>query len=478
MVARNRLTLHSPLAEFLRRKPVTVMPDALLREVVALMAAEKVGSVVVVEPESGRPMGIFTLRDLLHKVALHGLDLDTMILSLISDSHLILLNWRAKAYQAEMLLARHGIHHLIVVDAAGRLVGVISQSDILDVQRGNAKALSMTIREARDMHVLEMAADEAQQVAKRMLSEGAAAEQVMQTLSTLNDLLVMRVVELTRRDFTLPPVPWCWLAFGSEGRFEQTLATDQDNGLMFDCKPEEVEATRQAFLPFAAVVNDRLDTCGFPLCKGNIMASNPELCLSLAEWRQRFADWMRSGDAQAMLNAVIFFDFRPLYGQEALAEALHLGLQKSVPQEGLFLRFMAETALKARPPLGLIRDFVFDDDKDFPNTLDLKAFGSRLFVDAARILALAHGVSETSTIERLRTLVRRGALVGEDVEAMVDGFLFIQKLRLLHQRENLPTGAENRIDPDQLNELDRAVLKMALKQSKKLQDVLQLAYHL
>ena len=179
-----------------------------------------------------------------------------------------------------------------------------------------------------------------------------------------------------------------------------------------------------------------------------------------------------------MLNAVIFFDFRPLYGQEALAEALHLGLQKSVPQEGLFLRFMAETALKARPPLGLIRDFVFDDDKDFPNTLDLKAFGSRLFVDAARILALAHGVSETSTIERLRTLVRRGALVGEDVEAMVDGFLFIQKLRLLHQRENLPTGAENRIDPDQLNELDRAVLKMALKQSKKLQDVLQLAYHL
>ena len=160
MVARNRLTLHSPLAEFMRRKPVTVMPDALLREVVALMAAEKVGSVVVVEPESGRPMGIFTLRDLLHKVALHGLDLDTMILSLISDSHLILLNWRAKAYQAEMLLARHGIHHLIVVDAAGRLVGVISQSDILDVQRGNAKALSMTIREARDMHVLEMAADE------------------------------------------------------------------------------------------------------------------------------------------------------------------------------------------------------------------------------------------------------------------------------------------------------------------------------
>jgi CBS domain-containing protein len=344
------------------------------------------------------------------------------------------------------------------------------------VQRGNAKALSMTIRDARDMHALEMAADEAQKVARRMLSEGVAAEQVMQTLSTLNDLLAVRVVELTRREFTLPAVPWCWLAFGSEGRFEQTLATDQDNGLVFECPPQAVEATRQAFLPFAAAVNDRLDTCGFPLCKGNIMASNPELCLSTLEWRDRFTDWMRCGDPQAMLNATIFFDFRPIYGQESLAEELRRWLEKSVPQEGMFLRFMAETAVKAKPPLGLIRDFVFDDDKAFPNTLDLKAFGSRIFVDAARILALAHGVGETSTAERLRTLVRKGALVGEDVEAMVDGFFFIQKLRLLHQREDLRSGEENRIDPDKLNELDRAVLKIAFKQSKKLQDVLQLAY--
>lgn len=466
-----RLNLHSPLAAFVRGTPVTALPDATVREVTDLMMAHKTGSVIIVEPESRRPIGIFTLRDLLVRVVGQGLDLDTMIVSVMTDSDLLILHWRATAYQAEMIMSRHGIHHVIVVDATGKLAGVVSQDTILDLQRGGMKAISNTIRNARDMAGLVAAAADIRRVAKQMVSEGSGAEALTQTISTLNDHLTVRVLELTQREFALPRIEWCWLAFGSEGRYEQTLSTDQDNGIILKAPRDQGDALRAEFLPFAAEVNRRLDACGFPLCEGNIMAGNPELCLTLAEWQDRFAEWMRCANPEALLKATIFFDFRALFGSDELADDLRHWLLQSIPPETAFQRLMADNAVRAKPPLGLIRDFVFGDKS---HTLDLKAYGTRPFVDAARILALAAGIGETSTAERLRALKRSGKLGSEDVNAMIEGFYFIQQLRLRNQ----DGGGSNHIDPDDLNELDRAVLKMAFKQAKKLQDKLQLDYRL
>lgn len=468
-----RLNLHSPLAAFVRRTPVTAVPEMTVRDVTELMMEHKLGSIIVVEPESRRPIGIFTLRDLLVRIVSPGRDLDTMVASVMTDSGLLLLNWRATAYQAEMIMSRHGIHHVIVVDATGKLAGVVSQDDILDLQRGGMKGIGDAIRNARDLDGLIAAAADIRRVAKQMVGDGSGAETLTQTISALNDHLTVRVLELTQREFALPKVAWCWLAFGSEGRYEQTLSTDQDNGIILHAPREQGEALRAAFLPFAQEVNRRLDACGFPLCEGNIMAGNPELCLTLAEWQDRFAEWMRCANPEALLKATIFFDFRPLFGEEELADDLRRWLGQSIPPETAFQRLMADNAVRAKPPLGLLRDFVFDD-KEHPHTLDLKAFGSRPFVDAARILALAHGIAETSTAERLRALKRSGKLGGEDVNAMIEGFYVIQQLRLRNQ----DAGGSNRIDPDALNELDRAVLKMAFKQAKKLQEKLALDYRL
>ncbi|GAB2180372.1 hypothetical protein DLREEDagrD3_05950 [Denitratisoma sp. agr-D3] len=473
-----RLNLHSPLADFIRQMPVSVTPETPLREVVATMAEKAIGSVVVVEPENLRPLGIFTLRDLLKQVAAPDFDLDRMVLGTLGHQPLVALNWRATAYQAEMLLARHGIHHIVVVDSADRLAGVVSQSDILDVQRGGAKAMASAIRGVRDVGGLVAAAEDIRRIGRQMLNEGAAAEQLTETLSTLNDLLAVRLLELTCLDFSLPRVDWCWLAFGSEGRFEQTLSTDQDNGIIFRAPPGEEEALRNVFLPFAQEVNRRLDTCGFPLCKGNIMAGNPDLCRSLDEWKERFLAWMRSADPEALLNATIFFDFRPIQGHTELAEELREWLLAAIPSEPMFQRFMAENAFRAKPPLGFLGNFLTDKGGDHPRTIDLKAFGSRPFVDAARILALANGIGETSTAQRLRALEKKGKMAGEDVSALVDGFYFIQQLRLRNQEAGAEEGRANRIDPHRLNRLDRHVLKEAFQQAKRLQLKLQMEYRL
>ena len=169
-------------------------------------------------------------------------------------------------------------------------------------------------------------------------------------------------------------------------------------------------------LPFAQAVNKALDACGFPLCRGDIMAGNPQWCLSLDEWKAKFTDWIVSPTPDALLNATIFFDFRPLYGEETLAERLREWLMRVAPTNAMFLVHAAGNALTCRPPLGKIRDFVLDDsDKDFPHTINLKMYGSRPFVDAARVFSLIYGVQHTNTAERLRMVGGEIGLVGDDL---------------------------------------------------------------
>lgn len=484
-VSDSGLSLHSQLAALVRRQPVTASPETSLREALQTMSEERVGSIVIIEPESGRPIGIFTLRDLLHRVAAKSCDVEQWIASVMSDSGLVVLNWRSTVYQAAMLMARRGVHHVMVVDATGRLTGVVSHEDIYELQRGGVKAISGAIRNARDMDTLIAAAAEVRRLTMRMLSNGNSAEALIQLISTLNDHLTVRIIELTMVEFPLPKVDWCWMVFGSEARFEQTFSTDQDNGIIFadpgnDASGDAgVEALRQAFLPFAQAVSRKLDSCGLVLCKGNIMASNPELCLSFAEWRGKFSSWLHAANPQALLNATIFFDFRPLFGAELLADELRDWLLSHSAGASMFLRFMASNAIQAPPPLGMIRDFVFEKNQQFPHTLDLKVYGSRLFVDAARIFALAHGINHTSTVQRLRAVAERMEFARDDVSAMVEGFYFIQQLRLRHQHgDGMTAESANRIDPDLLNELQRHMLKEVFKQAKKLQQRLQLDYRL
>lgn len=209
------------------------------------------------------------------------------------------------------------------------------------------------------------------------------------------------------------------------------------------------------------------------------MAGNPECCLSSSEWRERFSGWMVAAEPQALLNATIFFDMRPLHGDESLAQNLCNWLYSCSPGASIFLRCMAENALRTVPPLGLIHDFSFDKASQVSRTLDLKSFGTRPFVDAARIFALAYGVSQSSTAQRLRLVADRLNLSANDVAAMLEGFYYIQLLRLRRQQEVMvdPENA-NRIDPDTLNVISRHLLKESFKQAKRLQQRLRLEFHL
>jgi CBS domain-containing protein len=476
--ARAMLTMHSPVSRVMRRDPFTVPLEATIRETLERMERTRTGVVVVLDPRRRIPLGVFTLEDVVRRVTLPGADLGAPIATVMT-SGLVTVSPQASAHEAILTMARHGVQHLVVADAAGALAGLLSQDRLFGLQRIGVDEVGDEIQAAGDLDGLRAAALAIRRLTEALLAQAIHPETLTHFISTLNDLLTIRAVELTLDRFDLPPIPFCWIALGSEGRLEQTFSTDQDNGIILDADDADAERLREAFLPFARAVNETLAACGFPLCKGNVMASNPQWCLTLGEWQRAFSRWIDTPEPEAILNAEIFFDLRPVYGRAALAERLWEWLLPAARRGHLFVTLMAQNALGCRPPLGRIRDFVLDRSKEFPHTLDLKKHGSRIFVDAARVLALEHGIPRTSTAERLRAAADAGALDRERVAGVVDGFYFVHLLRLRNQfrRDASPEGA-NRLDPRRLTALDRIMLKEALREAKRLQDRLAVNHRL
>jgi CBS domain-containing protein len=209
------------------------------------------------------------------------------------------------------------------------------------------------------------------------------------------------------------------------------------------------------------------------------MASNPKWCLASAEWRVRFGDWIRNPSPEALLNANIFFDFRPLWGEAQLARDLRAWLSEMTREDQRFLRMMAENALQSQPPLGFFGDFQTSGEEETRGTIDLKAQGTRVITDAARIVALAAGADVQNTAARLRHAAQAQRVSADEVEAIVEAFYFILLLRLRRQHLENGAGADgNRINPRTLNELDQRILKEAFRQGRKMQKRLALDYQL
>lgn len=307
------------------------------------------------------------------------------------------------------------------------------------------------------------------------VASGWSGEVACTLISGLNDRLTRRVLTLVARRHRLPPVDWCWLAMGSEGRDEQTLVSDQDNGLVFSaCDAGEAQALRELFLPFAREANEQLAACGFSLCPGNIMAGNPQWCLSVDEWRERFIEWVRCPDPVALLNATIFFDLRPVHGKLELGQGLRTLIGRLTSDTPAFLHLMSINALQVHPPLGFLGDVAVDDAE----AVDLKKFGSRIFVDVARILALATATPSVNSFARLREAGAAAGMHPREIAATQAGLSHLLRLRLELQAATGDGIEPAAFRPAELHEVDRVILKESLRQARRLQQRLKLNYSL
>ncbi len=473
-----RQPLERRLEDLVPGQATLCSPDESVRNVVSKMRSGRADSALIVD-ESHAALGIFTLRDLRDRVALEPARLEQAVGEVMTRNPTT-LPADAMAFEAALLMAERGFRHVIVT-REDRVIGVVSESELFAAQRIGMPALSAAIRSAPDVEVLRRAAEDVRTLTRGLGAEGMPAEQITRIVATLNDLITIRVIELECAAAAIDPSTFCWLAFGSEGRHEQTFATDQDNGLLFPDPPDgDGETVRQRLLPLARRVNASLAECGFPLCKGEIMAGNPRWCLSLSEWKKAFADWLRIPDGEALLHAAIFFDLRALHGAVELAADLRSWLADAAKDNGVFLRIMAENALGNEPPLGLLKDFSLAEHEGRPDTLDLKINGAAIFVDAARLLALAAGGTQAGTADRLRGVALARGFDQNETQAWLEAFHFVQQIRLNHQLRCIEDRRppDNFVAPETLNALDRRILKESLRQARKLQTRLKLDYRL
>ena len=456
-------TLTLPIKYLIKSAPMFVPATATVAQAAQAMQSARAGSVLV----SSEPTGIVTDRDLRGRVLAQGLGPETPITQIMTRP-LKTINFDSTAFAALRLMLEENIHHLPVVEE-GKIVGVVSSSDLLFQQASNPIYLRGVIDNLEKPGDLAHYAAEIAALVDAFFRGGLAAIQISQIVSSLNDALVKRLLALTLAKLGAAPTPYAWIVFGSEGRLEQTLLTDQDNALIY----AEDSAPAQAY--FAAVAKEVVDgliQAGFPPCAGGFMATN--WCKSLAAWQELFSQWTRRPKPEAVLDAAIFFDFRRVAGTLSVQSLEHI--IAAAKSQQLFLAHMARGALDFYPPLGFFNRLRTEDGK-----VDLKKSGIMPVVALARVAALAAGSRERPTLERLRVVPASGAFLSrEDATALSEIFPFLFNLRLQQQLNSV--AAKRAIDHSvplaELSNLARRHLKEAFLVIKRIQDGVRAAWQL
>ncbi len=463
-------SLESRLGDLRLKKPVSVRPNTSLRDALQIIHDKKVGSALVVD-EAGAIVGILTRYDVLSRVTLAQISLDTPISAVMSRG-VKTLTVDDTAETAGLVMSRHHIRHLPVL-SGNDIVGIISERDLFSLQRLSLNNISSAIRSADHVDDLKDCASNIRKFARNLLGQGVQSRQLTALISHLNDVLTAQLIAIFAKKHGLNLELFAWISLGSEGRSEQTIATDQDNALIF----VDAELPHQErYLAFAHDVNHALDECGYPLCKGNIMASNPELCISQQQWLQRFERWIEQGNPQDLLNASIFFDFRALAGNETLLEPLREYVMKRAQATPRFIKLLVENSLQWKVPLNWFGSLE-TKELDGKNVIDIKLQGTAIVVDCARIYSLANGIGAVNTRERLAAIGRVLQVTEAESQAWIAAFEYLQTLRLAAQIDGYSIGGNpNAVDVDQLNSVDRTILRESLSKVRNLQQHLELDY--
>lgn len=337
------------------------------------------------------------------------------------------------------------------------------------------RALHERLRSVHGEDALIRSGARIRQLAFELLDDGESAARLTRAVADLNDVLTERVLEHVARQHPIGDIPMCWMALGSEGRQEQTVHSDQDNAIVFQGGDRE----RTRLLAFAQAANRLLDRCGFRWCPGDIMACNPQWCLTLEQWQDRFGQWIDRGDPQALLHGAIFFDFRGLWGELSLARTLREWLSGYIAPRPLFLRQMTQNLLQVAPAVTLFGRFRVPRQGEHAGRFDIKTAGAGPFSDVARVLALSRGIPLTATAARLASWPR-DAHEGEIAESWIEAFHMLQWFRLRRQLEchAAERPLDNYIQPAALSTFERRLLRAAFAELRTARRTLALAYEL
>ncbi|WP_404408501.1 DUF294 nucleotidyltransferase-like domain-containing protein [Pseudidiomarina marina] len=459
-------TLELTIAEVISREPVTVSSTASIREAAELMRDEKVSSVMVtgadlgLHPTSSKLFGILTDRDLRNRVIAQGLSYDIQVNAVMTQAPATVYG-RQTLMDALTLMTQHNIHHLPVLDDNDQPIGMITNTDLMRQQRSEPVMLISAINKA---DTREQLVAEAQHIPAYMQTFAARVHDttmVGRLLASLTDSMTRKLISLYEQEHGVAPSAYCWIAFGSQGREDQVLSSDQDNGLLLGNGLNEQQL--EWFKGLGEYVCTGLNECGIPLCPGDIMASNPDCRRTLDGWLDRFQTWTESPTPKALMYCQIFFDSRMVHGNKRLYQRYRDEVAKLGKSE-FFLGNLARLQVSVQVPLGLFNRFRGTESGKDSDLINIKRYGIALINDIVRIYSLQAGLTAPQTLVRLEQLRGSNLLNRKDNQSLAEAWQFLTQLRLQHQLDIWGTDkSKNALDPDELSTLTRRQLKTAFR---------------
>ena len=304
---------------------------------------------------------------------------------------------------------------------------------------------------------------------KSLIKSDMSPGQVCRINSSFSDSVICRIVELAINKLGEPPVAFSFICMGSEGRMEESLLTDQDNAIIYDDVPKENEAlVREYFYNLGQFVCDSLNYIGYRYCRGNIMAKNPQWNMPLSQWEKYFANWITTPEPQNLLDAIIFFDFRNVYGEPEFTEKIKKSIDILLSKQNVFLYHLAQNSYNTKI-----------QQLQATEVIDLKGCLSHI-VMFARIYSLQHNIWLTNTIERLNAVKSRQIIAASTVDEIIYVYNYLMKLRLKNQVNQMESSlpVTNLLNAKSINELEYAVLKRVLGQISSFQNKIGLDFRL
>ncbi|WP_086933469.1 DUF294 nucleotidyltransferase-like domain-containing protein [Agarilytica rhodophyticola] len=463
--------LSLPVTHIMSSNLIMVSPDCSIQDAAATMTRTRVSSILVVE--NNNLVGIVTDRDLRSRVLAAGLSPSKPVKAVMTKQPIV-LHSSALSMTAQLLMSENNIHHLPIVDKSINKdvdnsthnmtpIGIVTVTDVLRHQQLSPLLMVSEINRQPSIEGLVNVCSRLPKLIKNLTQVNINPVDMGEILASITDNLTRRLIALAIDTFGSPPMRFNFLVFGSQARKDQSLGSDQDNGLMLEREPLHNEV--KYFNDLARFICDALDKCGIPLCPGNIMATNPQCCLTQTQWQQKFIQWMDSASPKSLLKASIFFDVRNIHGPSHSVDSLTELIQVYAKKNSIFLATLTRNSTQLRPPLGFFRDFVLEHTGEHKNTLDLKHQALSLINDLARIYSFSTSSYQSNTCKRLQQVGDEKLLSQDYVKSLQDAWLYLSELRLYAQQYNWQKNNSRGafLDPSCLSPLNRKYLKAAFK---------------
>lgn len=355
------------------------------------------------------------------------------------------------------------ISHLLVKNNEGKYTGHISYKRLLEAQQNYTGMLTREIEVSESVEEMATLYSRLNVLIDAFIESGVNTESITRVISNITDTINRRIIELAIENEGDPPCEFCFIAMGSQGRREQTLVTDQDNGIIISDSCTGNDESRNYFIKIGKRINDGLNMVGYKYCHGNFMAGNTEWNLTISKWKELFSGWINNSDPQSLLDVSIFFDFRAIYGDVMLADELRNHINKVSTDKAVFFYHLSQTVTRHKPPVGLFGQIVGEHDSSDSNIVDTK----KLLVPVtgfARIFSLKMRINETNTYERFKSLRGTEGMPDSFLDEAMQAYNMLMTTRLSQQAKQVMQGDEpaNTIDVNKLTDIEKSTLKKVL----------------